>query len=206
MNSNFPNNIVRQKHFITRIKREKKYGHKSIVIWFTGLSGSGKSTIANYLEKILFKNGIHTYVLDGDNIRLGLCSDLNFTIIDREENIRRIGEVAKLMLDSGIITLVSVISPYIHQRKMVYKILGKKNFLEIFVDTPIHICENRDPKKLYKKARMGKISNFTGINDLYERPETADVHLDGTDSLQNSAKKLIKVLHDYNIISFMGID
>ena len=89
---------------------------------------------------------------------------------------------------------------------MVYKILGKKNFLEIFVDTPIHICENRDPKKLYKKARMGKISNFTGINDLYERPETADVHLDGTDSLQNSAKKLIKVLHDYNIISFMGID
>lgn len=202
MNNNFQHNITWQKYSITRLKREQKYGHKSIVVWFTGLSGSGKSSIANCLEKILFKNDIKTCLLDGDNIRSGLCSNLSFSVLDREENIRRIGEVVKLMLDAGIIVLVSVISPYKYQRKMICKMLGKKNFLEVFVNTPISVCEYRDPKKLYKKARIGKISDFTGIQSTYETPEEPDVLLDGTESLEKNSKKLIQVLHSYKIISF----
>ncbi|QCI25050.1 adenylyl-sulfate kinase [Buchnera aphidicola (Rhopalosiphum padi)] len=206
MNNNLKENIIWQKHSITRIKREKKNGHKSIVIWFTGLSGSGKSSIANSLEKILFKSNLNTYLLDGDNIRSNLCSDLGFSILDRNENIRRIGEVAKLMMDAGIIVLVSVISPYKNQRKKVSIMLGEKNFLEVFVDTPINICEERDPKKLYKKSRLGKISDFTGIQSVYEIPEKPDLCLDGTISLKNNTKKLIKILCDRNIISFSNID
>ncbi|QCI21136.1 adenylyl-sulfate kinase [Buchnera aphidicola (Hyperomyzus lactucae)] len=203
MNNNCQKNIFWQKYSITRTKREQKNGHKSIVLWFTGLSGSGKSTIANFLEEILFKNGISTYLLDGDNIRSGLCSDLGFNIIDREENIRRIGEVVKLFLDSGMIILVSVISPYRSQREMICKMLGKENILEIFIDTPLSICEMRDPKKLYKKARLGKISNFTGIQSIYEIPEKPDIILDGTDFLEKNSEKLISMLYDYNIISFI---
>lgn len=199
MNTDFQKNIIWQKNSITRIKREKKNNHKSIVVWFTGLSGSGKSSIANFLEKFLFKNGINTYLLDGDNVRSGLCSNLSFSITDREENIRRIGEVAKLMLDAGMIVLVSVISPYRYQRNMVCKILGKSNFLEIFVDTPIHICEERDPKNLYKKSRSGEISDFTGIQSVYETPKQPDACLDGTASLERNLKKLIKILYDKNI-------
>jgi adenylylsulfate kinase len=180
MNNNCQKNIFWQKYSITRTRREKKNGHKSIVLWFTGLSGSGKSTIANCLEKILFKNGISTYLLDGDNIRSGLCSDLGFNVIDRKENIRRLGEVVKLFLDAGMIILVSVISPYRSQREMIYKMLGKENLLEIFIDTPLSICEIRDPKKLYKKARLGKILTFTGIQSIYEIPEKPDIILDGT--------------------------
>ncbi|QCI20553.1 adenylyl-sulfate kinase [Buchnera aphidicola (Brachycaudus cardui)] len=206
MTNYFKNNIFWQKYLVTRIKREKKYGHKSIVIWFTGLSGSGKSSIANYLEKILFENDIHTCLLDGDNIRSGLCSDLSFQKLDREENIRRIGEVSKIMLEAGMIILVSVISPYRYQRNMISNILGKKNFLEIFVNTPIDICKDRDPKKLYAKAHAGVISDFTGINDVYEIPERPNLLLDGTDSLKKNSKKLIKILYDNNIISFNKID
>ncbi|QCO70971.1 adenylyl-sulfate kinase [Buchnera aphidicola] len=203
MNDNFKKNIIWQKHSITRAKREKKNAHKSIAVWFTGLSGSGKSSIANFLEKILFKNGINSYLLDGDNIRSGLCSDLSFSVIDREENIRRIGEVVKIMLDAGIIILVSVISPYKYQREMIRQMLGKKNFLEIFVDTPISICESRDPKKLYKQARTGKISDFTGVQSVYEIPQNPDVLLNGTDLLEDNSKKLIKILYDRSIIPFL---
>ncbi|WP_284443090.1 adenylyl-sulfate kinase [Buchnera aphidicola] len=203
MNDNFKKNIIWQKHSITRTKREKKNAHKSIAVWFTGLSGSGKSSIANFLEKILFKNGINSYLLDGDNIRSGLCSDLSFSVIDREENIRRIGEVVKIMLDAGIIILVSVISPYKYQREMIRQMLGKKNFLEIFVDTPISICESRDPKKLYKQARTGKISDFTGVQSVYEIPQNPDVLLNGTDLLEDNSKKLIKILYDRSIIPFL---
>jgi len=202
MNNNLKENIFWQKCSITRLKREQKNAHKSIAVWFTGLSGSGKSSIANFLEKILFKHGINTYLLDGDNIRSGLCSDLSFSIIDRAENIRRLGEVVKIMLDAGMIILVSVISPYRSHREMIYKILGRKNFLEVFVDTPIHICESRDPKKLYKKARSGKISDFTGIQSIYEIPKEPDAILNGIDSLEKNSKKLIKILHKHNIISF----
>ncbi|QCI17809.1 adenylyl-sulfate kinase [Buchnera aphidicola (Acyrthosiphon lactucae)] len=204
MDNNFKNNIIWQKHSITRTKREKKNAHKSIAVWFTGLSGSGKSSIANFLEKILFKNKINSYLLDGDNIRSGLCSDLSFSVIDRQENIRRIGEVVKIMLDAGMIVLISVISPYRYQREMICQMIGKKNFLEIFVDTPISICESRDPKKLYKKARSGKISNFTGIQSIYEIPKKPDILLNGTDSLEDNSKKLIKMLYDHNVISFLN--
>ncbi|WAI11611.1 MAG: adenylyl-sulfate kinase [Buchnera aphidicola (Macrosiphum albifrons)] len=203
MNDNFKKNVIWQKHSITRTKREKKNAHKSIAVWFTGLSGSGKSSIANFLEKILFKNGINSYLLDGDNIRSGLCSDLSFSVIDREENIRRIGEVVKIMLDAGIIILVSVISPYKYQREMICQMLGKKNFLEIFVDTPISICESRDPKKLYKQARTGKISDFTGVQSVYEIPQNPDLLLNGTDLLEDNSKKLIQILYDRSIIPFL---
>lgn len=205
MNNTFKKNIIWQKYSITRVKREKKNGHKSIVIWFTGLSGSGKSAIANFLEKILFKNNFKTYLLDGDNIRSNLCSDLSFSIPDRNENIRRVGEVAKLMIDAGIIVLVAIISPYIKQREAVANMLGKKNFLEVFVNTPISICEKRDPKELYKKSRLGKISDFTGIQSLYEIPKKPDLSLDGTLSLEENTKKLIKILYNRNVISFLNI-
>ncbi|QCI16085.1 adenylyl-sulfate kinase [Buchnera aphidicola] len=203
-NKNFQKNIFWQKYSITRTKREKKNGHKSIVLWFTGLSGSGKSTIANFLEEILFKNGIYTYLLDGDNIRSGLCSDLGFSIVDRKENIRRLGEVVKLMLDTGMIILVSVISPYRDQREMICNMLGKKNFIEIFIDTPIHICEKRDPKKLYKKAHLGEIYDFTGVQSMYEVPDKPDIHIDGTNSLEENSKKIINMLYNIKIISFLN--
>ncbi|MCU4136815.1 adenylyl-sulfate kinase [Buchnera aphidicola (Sitobion miscanthi)] len=206
MNDDFKNNVIWQKHSITRIKREKKNGYKSIAIWFTGLSGSGKSTIANSLEKTLFKHEINTYLLDGDNIRSGLCSDLSFSMVDRKENIRRIGEVVKIMLEAGIIILVSVISPYRHHREMICQMLGKKNFFEVFVDTPISVCESRDPKKLYQKARSGKISNFTGVQSIYEIPRTPNAILNGTDSVECNLKKLIKILYNHNIISFIDMN
>ncbi|QFQ32585.1 adenylyl-sulfate kinase [Buchnera aphidicola (Aphis fabae)] len=202
MNNHFRKNIIFQKYEITRIKRENKNHYKSKVIWFTGLSGSGKSTISNMLEKILFENNINTYVLDGDNIRSGLCSDLTFCSIDRNENIRRISEVAKLMLDAGIMVLVSAISPYKKQRLMASNILGKDNFLEVFVDTPLNICEERDSKGLYKKSRCNEILNFTGIDSVYEAPDKPDIYLDGTISIKENIKKLIKKLHENNIIFF----
>lgn len=205
MNNFLKRDITWQKCSITRIKREKKNSHKSIVIWFTGLSGSGKSSIANSLEEVLFQNNCKTYLLDGDNIRSGLSSDLGFSVVDRNENIRRIGEVAKLLIDAGIIVLVAVISPYKNQREMISLALGKNNFLEVFVDTPIDICKKRDPKKLYKKSFFGEISNFTGIQSPYEIPEKPDLHLDGTLSLKKNTKKLIKILHDRYIISFPHI-
>ncbi|QCI18385.1 adenylyl-sulfate kinase [Buchnera aphidicola (Aphis nasturtii)] len=202
MNNSFKKNIIFQKYEITRTKRERKNGYASKVIWFTGLSGSGKSTISNILEKILFKNNIYTYVLDGDNVRSGLCSDLTFCSIDRNENIRRISEVAKLMLDANIMVLVSVISPYKKQRLMASNILGKDNFLEVFVDTPLNICEKRDPKGLYKKSRSNEILNFTGINSLYEIPEHPDIYLDGTIPIKENIKKLITKLYENHIIFF----
>ncbi|QCI23941.1 adenylyl-sulfate kinase [Buchnera aphidicola (Macrosiphoniella sanborni)] len=202
-NDNIKRNIFWQYNSITRKKREIKNKHKSIAIWFTGLSGSGKSTIANHLENILFKNSINTYLLDGDNIRSGLCSDLTFSEIDRNENIRRIGEIVKMMLDAGIITLISVISPYRKQREMICNILGgKKNYLEIFVNTPISICESRDPKKLYKKAREGKILDFTGVQSVYEIPDNPSLILNGTYSLEENSKKIINILYENNIIFF----
>jgi bifunctional enzyme CysN/CysC len=146
-------------------------------IWFTGLSGSGKSTIANLLEKRLHAEGRHTYLLDGDNIRHGLNRDLGFTEADRVENIRRIGEVARLMVDAGLIVLVSFISPFRSERQMARELFADGEFIEVFVDTPLVECERRDPKGLYAKARRGELKNFTGIDSIYEPPEQAEVHL-----------------------------
>jgi len=145
------------------------------LVWFTGLSGSGKSTLAVQLEAQLYAKGFKTYLLDGDNIRMGLSNDLSFTDEARVENIRRIGEVSKLMLDAGIIVLSAFISPFKAERDQVKKIVGSENYIEVFVDTPIEICEQRDVKGLYKKARAGEVKNFTGIDSPYERPENPDI-------------------------------
>ncbi len=158
--------------------RAELKGQKPCVLWFTGLSGSGKSTVASLLEKQLHGSGRHTYLLDGDNVRHGLNKDLGFTDVDRVENIRRVAETAKLFVDAGLIVMVSFISPFRSERRMARELLGDNEFLEIFVDTPLEICEERDPKGLYKKARAGEIKNFTGIDSTYEAPERADIVLE----------------------------
>jgi bifunctional enzyme CysN/CysC len=170
-------NIHKHDLAVTRELREKMNGNKAKLIWFTGISGSGKSTIANALEKELFSKGIRTYILDGDNIRHGLNNDLGFSDADRVENIRRVAEVSKLMLDAGIFVISSFISPFSSDRKMARSLISDKDFIEIFVDTPIEIAESRDPKGLYKKARAGKIPNFTGINSPYEKPDNPELTL-----------------------------
>jgi bifunctional enzyme CysN/CysC len=163
-------NVHRQALSITREDRERLNGHKGKVIWFTGLSGSGKSTVANVLEKELHSQGKRTYILDGDNIRQGLNKDLGFTDADRVENIRRVAEVAKLMMDAGLTVMTAFISPFRAEREMARELIGAENFIEVFVDTPLEVCEQRDPKGLYKKARSGLIPNMTGINSPYEPP------------------------------------
>jgi adenylylsulfate kinase len=160
---------------VTRANRIATFKQLPQLIWFTGLSGSGKSTLAVQFESLLFEKGYKTYLLDGDAIRLGLNRDLGFSEEDRIENIRRIAEVAKLMLDSGIIVLAAFISPLKISRDMVKKIVGAENYIEVFVDTPIEICEQRDVKGLYRKARAGELKNFTGISSPYERPGCADI-------------------------------
>jgi len=180
---------------ITRKARELSRGHKGVTIWLTGLSGSGKSTIAHSLEEKLFERGIATYVLDGDNIRFGLNKDLGFSREDREENIRRIGEVAKLFVDAGIITITAFISPYRSDRDNVRSIHLKGDFIEVYVKCPIEICEQRDVKGLYKKARNGEIKGFTGIDAPYEEPETPEIVVDtAKESLDVSINKIINYL------------
>ncbi|MFP4549038.1 MAG: adenylyl-sulfate kinase [Fidelibacterota bacterium] len=171
-------NVVWHNTEITLKAREQQQGHQGVVLWFTGLSGSGKSTIATALEKRLFKMDCHTYILDGDNVRHGLNSDLDFSKADRQENIRRIGEVAKLFMDSGMITLTSFISPFRKDRQQVRDILPAGKFVEVYVKAPLDVCESRDPKGLYKKARAGKIQNFTGIGSPYEEPENPEITVD----------------------------
>jgi bifunctional enzyme CysN/CysC len=175
-------NIHTQALTITKSEREKLYGHKGKVVWFTGLSGSGKSTLANALEVELHKQGKHTYILDGDNVRQGLNKDLGFTDADRVENIRRIAEVAKLMMDAGLIVMTAFISPFAREREMAKDLIGPENFIEVFVDTPVAICEQRDPKGLYKKAREGKLPNFSGISSVYEPPTCADIVINANNS------------------------
>ena len=168
-------NVHRQSLSVDRTAREKLNGHPGKVLWFTGLSGSGKSTIANALEVELHGRGLHTYILDGDNVRQGLNRDLGFTDTDRVENIRRIAEVARLMMDAGLIVMTSFISPFRRERDLARELIGPENFIEIFVDTPLEVCEQRDVKGLYKKAREGKIPNMTGVNSPYEAPLAPDV-------------------------------
>lgn len=170
-------NIVWHQHHIDKAARSAQKGHKPALLWFTGLSGSGKSTLAGALEAELIRRGIHTYLLDGDNVRHGLCSDLGFATADRQENLRRVGEVAKLMVDAGLVVLAAFVSPYRAERAAIRARLPEGEFIEVFVDTPLSECEERDPKGLYKKARAGEIKHFTGIDDPYEAPEQAEVHL-----------------------------
>ncbi|MBW3777301.1 adenylyl-sulfate kinase [Aeromonas veronii] len=170
-------NIVWHKHTVDKQSRAELKGQKPLVIWFTGLSGAGKSTLAGALEQALAAQGQHTYLLDGDNVRHGLCGDLGFDDAARQENIRRVGEVAKLMVDAGLIVLTAFISPFRAERELVRSLLGEGEFVEVFVDAPLAICEERDPKGLYKKARAGEITNFTGIDSAYEAPEQPEIHL-----------------------------
>ncbi|WP_232087530.1 adenylyl-sulfate kinase [Sulfurovum sp. ST-21] len=163
-------NIVFHPHHVNKEERAAIKDQKPCILWFTGLSGSGKSTIANAVESVLHKRGKHTYLLDGDNIRMGLNKGLGFSDEDRIENIRRIGEVAKLFVDAGMIVLTAFISPFRNERDMVRSLVEKGEFIEVFIDTPLEVCEQRDPKGLYKKARQGEIQNFTGIDSPYEAP------------------------------------
>jgi len=170
-------NIVWHETHVTKEERAKLKQQKPCILWLTGLSGSGKSTIANAVESKLNRMQKHTYLLDGDNIRMGLNRGLTFSDEDRIENIRRIGEVSKLFVESGVIVLTAFISPFIEDRERVKALVGEDEFIEIFVDTPLEVCESRDPKGLYLKARKGEIANFTGISSPYEAPIDAQIHL-----------------------------
>ncbi|KDM90375.1 adenylyl-sulfate kinase [Photobacterium galatheae] len=170
-------NVVWHNHQTDKAQRAQLKNQKPCVLWFTGLSGAGKSTVAGALENRLAEQGFHTYLLDGDNVRHGLCQDLGFSSEDRKENIRRIGEVAKLMADAGLIVLTAFISPHRAERQLVRDLLPEGEFIEVFVDTPLAECEKRDPKGLYKKARAGEIKDFTGIDSEYQPPETPEIHL-----------------------------
>lgn len=186
---------------IDRNKLEKMRGHKGIVLWFTGLSGSGKSTLANAVNEALHLDNFSTYVLDGDNIRHGLCKDLGFSNEDREENIRRIGEVANLFMNAGIITITAFVSPFKVDREKVRKIVGKKDFIEIFCSANLEVCEKRDTKGLYKKARLGYIQDFTGISSPYEIPENPDIIVDtGSLNLKDCVDQIIFFLNKKKLI------
>lgn len=180
---------------ITQADRIKSLGQRPMLIWFTGLSGSGKSTLANGVESALHQQGKHTYLLDGDNIRTGLNNDLSFSDADRVENIRRIAEVCRLMLDAGLVVLSAFISPFREEREMIRQLVGESNFLEIFVDCPIEVCEERDVKGLYQKARQGLIKNFTGIDSPYQPPLTPFVTIKtAEESLVDSITKITELL------------
>jgi len=186
---------------VTKMDRHLLNGHKSCVLWFTGLSGSGKSSLANALDVELFRHGIKSYVLDGDNIRHGLNSDLSFKVEDRKENIRRIGEVAKLFVDSGQIVSSAFISPFIEDRQLIRNMFNAGEFIEVFMNCPLHVCEDRDPKGLYKKARIGEIPDFTGISSPYEVPINPEIVVE-TDKmiLDESVYMILSYLYDKEIL------
>ena len=189
-------NIIPHNYQVDKTDRNKLNGHRSFLIWFTGLSGSGKSTIANALESKLFEKKIKTYTLDGDNIRKGINNDLNFSPEDRTENIRRIAEISKLFVDAGIVVLAAFVSPYKKDREAIKNIVGKNNFVEIYINTSVEECEKRDVKGLYKKARMGEIKDFTGVNAPYEQPESPDIEIKTEQlSVEQSVTKIINVIN-----------
>ncbi|MEO7343515.1 MAG: adenylyl-sulfate kinase, partial [Methylotenera sp.] len=185
---------------VTRGRREAKNGHRGAILWFTGLSGSGKSTLAHAVEEALYQRGCRTFVLDGDNIRHGLCSDLGFSTKDRIENIRRIGEVTKLFMEAGVIVLTAFISPYRADRKRVRDMFDGSDFIEIYCNAPIEICETRDIKGLYKKARSGQLAEFTGISAPYEAPKSPDLTINtGSASLDVCVEQVINEIMSRNI-------
>lgn len=185
------NNLIPQGYRIKKADRQQLNKHTSCIVWFTGLSGSGKSTLANGVEQKLFGNGIHTYVLDGDNIRNGLNSNVDFSDAGRSENIRRIGEVSKLFVDAGVVVLTAFISPFRTDRDQVRKLVSNEEFIEIFVNCPLEICEQRDIKGLYKKARNGEIPDFTGISSPFEPPLNAELVINTNDITENDAVNMI---------------
>lgn len=196
------NNTVWHHATVTRKRRERLNGHRSVVVWFTGLSGAGKSTIAHAVEEKLHQRGCRTYVFDGDNVRQGLCSDLGFSKEDRAENIRRIGEMMKLFVDAGIIALAAFISPFSADREKVRRLLGDEDFIEVYCRCPVEVCEQRDVKGHYKRARSGEIKEFTGISSPYEEPKNPDIILDTADiSIEESVQRVINLLIKKGVIS-----
>ena len=191
---------------VDRDKLESMRGHKGMVLCFTGLSGSGKSTLANALNDHLHSKRLSTYILDGDNIRHGLCKDLGFSNKDREENIRRIGEVANLFMNAGIITITAFVSPFVSDREKVREIIGD-DFIEVYCAANLEICEQRDTKGLYKKARSGEIKDFTGISSPYEKPHNPEIIVDtGSLNLNDSVEKILKYLNERNLINTKNME
>jgi adenylylsulfate kinase len=194
-------NIVWHHATVTRERRNLQNKHQSVVLWFTGLSGSGKSTLAHAVEEELHQLGCRTTVLDGDNVRHGLCSDLTFTDNDRKENLRRIGEMSKIFIEAGVITLTAFISPFKQDREKVRNLMPHGDFLEVFVDCSIEVCEKRDVKGLYKRAKAGEILNFTGISSPYEVPDDAELVIKTDDkTLEESVSEVMKMLFDRGIV------
>ncbi len=195
-------NVVWHHATVTRARRELQNSHRGAIIWFTGLSGSGKSTLAHAVEESLHQLGCRTFVLDGDNVRHGLCSDLEFSVKDRQENNRRVGEVAKLFLEAGVIVLTAFISPFRADRERVRGMVMHGDFMEVYCDCPLEICESRDVKGLYKKARDGQIAEFTGISSPYEVPETPELTVNtGTAGLDACVQQVIREMMESEIIS-----
>jgi adenylylsulfate kinase len=194
-------NVVWHRATVTRARREAQNGHQGAILWFTGLSGSGKSTLAHAVEEALYQRGCRTFVLDGDNVRHGLCGDLGFSVKDRQENIRRIGEMAKIFMEAGVIVLTAFISPYYADRERVRGIVEQGDFIEIYCDAPIEICESRDVKGLYRKARSGQLAEFTGITSPYEAPGNCElvVHT-GTAELDDCVRQVIDQMIQRGII------
>ncbi|MFV8463729.1 adenylyl-sulfate kinase [Vibrio campbellii] len=200
-NDSVSDDVVWHNVTVTHEQRSVQKQQTPVVLWFTGLSGSGKSTVANAVESKLLNLGKHSYLLDGDNVRHGLNKDLGFSDADRVENIRRIGEVAKLFVDSGTIVLTAFISPFIADREQARALLLPGQFLEVFIDTPLSVCEQRDPKGLYKKARLGEIKHFTGIDSTYEAPLNADIHVETEGhSIEACAEAVVNQLADLGYI------
>ena len=198
-------NTVWHEPSIYRKDREQMNGHKSVIIWFTGLSGAGKSTLAHALENTLHKNKVRTFVLDGDNVRRDLCKDLGFSDEDRTENIRRIGEVSKLMMESGVIVLTAFISPFIKDRNIVRELVAEDEFIEVYCDASISVCESRDVKGLYKKARAGEIAEFTGISSPYEAPIHPELILETSNqTIEECVDILLCYLKEKHIINSFG--
>ena len=194
-------NIVWHEASVDREARSRQRGHRSVILWFTGLSGSGKSTLANAVNAVLFERGLATYVLDGDNIRHGLCKDLGFSDSDREENIRRIGEVAKLFVDAGVITLTAFVSPFRADRDKARDLVADGDFIEVYCAADLAVCEDRDPKGLYAKARAGVIKEFTGISSPYEAPEAPELKVDtGSQSLEESVASVLSLLEEKGVL------
>ncbi|MFS4457201.1 adenylyl-sulfate kinase [Maribacter sp. 2304DJ31-5] len=187
-------NIVSHTYKITKKDRQKLNGHNSFLVFLTGLSGSGKSTIANALEELLHKKGIHTYTLDGDNVRKGINNNLSFKPEDRSENLRRIGEISKLFIDAGIVTLAAFIAPYEKDREFIKKTVGPSNYFEVFVNTSLEVCEQRDVKGLYAKARQGEISNMTGVSAPYEAPKSPNVEVTESNSIEESVEIIYQAI------------
>ncbi len=195
-------NVVWHNATVTRERRQVQNGHKSVILWFTGLSGAGKSSLAHAVEEHLHQLGCRTYVLDGDNVRHGLCGDLGFSVEDRMENIRRIGEVAKLMLESGVIAMTAFISPFRSEREAARKLVPHGEFIEIFCHADLAVCESRDVKGLYRRARAGEISDFTGISSPYEEPSKPELLVEtGTRSIEECVDDVLDLLRQRGIVN-----